>query len=334
MKTTCAISGITFETPYFSGLSVPAKTGYFHPIFAISHTQLYACYTAYCEDKLTIPESYLTLLAFLHSSECVSWNAPACLAPSSSSTASFVAINLHRLVSVLQKTDTIKHPSFKQPSFSVTYDNNNLRSLAGWLEAWEDNIDRFYSRTASIREQETLQAIENKLTLAITSGTEPAKYATILANWASMAAEFPPTKDELYKTIIRSSFNSAKMFSTSKEDIEELATYCQCNIEAGSVHFHELSKALERAKKANLDYLGLGGGFTLLDSDTNLQPEKNLSLTASLTAISDLALTLDKLPIESEYDSKVDYIRAKLAYRASTKGRDKLTVQDNKGKTL
>jgi len=337
LNLTCAISGLNISMVGFgnSSVAIPHTAGYYHPIFAASYKTIYSLYGQHCKGELSPQDSYLLFLAILHSSDKIDWKHPATCKPTDAKTYKLIENNISQLVSVLEKTANITHPSFRQPRFSVNFDNSKLEQIPNWIEAWNRNIADFYLGAATLREIEELQALENKLTFHILSGAAPSQYSTVIANWAEKAAEFPLDKAEQWKQIIRTCFNPYKMFTTKLANIKEVRDYCYANIEAGSIHFHELCEALDTGITNHIDYLGLASpvsGFTLL-------PNTDGSVNSSITydkQPSALAGTLAKIkantplsePIESQYPSKVEYIKAKLAYRLSKSTQD-ISVIDN-----
>jgi hypothetical protein len=322
----CAISGVSFQVSGLDFLSIPATQGYYHPVFATTQDQLYKAYSMHCKGQLKPSDSYLVFLAFLQSSGQIGWSHPATLDPTSSGTAKLIENNITQLVNVIEKTALIKHPSFVQPSFSVHYDNSDLEQIPNWIAAWYDNIDDFYSDKASAKELEELQVLENKLTSCILSGNKPEKYASVIADWACRAGEFPEDKAASWKTIIRTCFNSYKMFTTPLSLIKEVETYCHCNIEAGSIHFHELCEVLEKGRTNHIDYLGGTvevSDFTLLPSldsidNTGTDNSNDLASTNVNDMLDSIVARAPKTePIESQYSSKIEFIKAKLAYRVA-----------------
>ena len=64
---TCAISGLRFRIAGLEGTEIPASTGYYHPVFTLSHKKLYNLYYQHTRNKLTPVDSYLLFCAFLQS---------------------------------------------------------------------------------------------------------------------------------------------------------------------------------------------------------------------------------------------------------------------------
>lgn len=329
MRVTCAISGLRFSISYLEGVTIQHTEGYFHPVFAIPYKSLHRLYSQHCRGQLTPTDSYLLFLSFLHSTGQVNWKYPANLKPNESSTKAMIENNLSQLIAVTEKSNLIRHPSFKQPSFSVSYDNSALHQIPNWIEAWDSNIERFKLGIASVREQQELQEVENKLSYLILSGEKPERMSAVIANWASLAAEFPPDKNELYQKTIRSCFSMSKMFSTPLPLLKEIKDFCECNIEVGSIHFHSLSNVLREGIARHHDYLGgssLATGYTMLPTLREVEPnnmeakvskEKTIENEKYLLSLAEAADTSLPAPIQADYSSTIEYIKAKLAYRVA-----------------
>lgn len=352
----CAISGVLFEVSHFNTLRLPANIGYPHPIFAANRTYLQSLYVQHTKGLLDSTDSYLLFMAYLHSSGKVDWRHPATAIPTSAATKQLVENNLAQLLSMLQRTEAIRHPRFKQPSFVVNYENSNLAQVPNWIKAWGDNIDSFYTYTSDQHERDALVKVENKLTSLILSGEPASKYAATIASWASKAGDFPPAKDAGFQEIIRSCFNANKMFATPLADIKEVKAYCEENIEVGSMHFHALNEALNEGIHKHIDYLGgssLALGYSILPSlgddsydysgtGSDLKPTRLGNTDGSLVSLVDsyaasesrtklqeqqraahaklhsmIASAPLSLPNQSDYPTLGEFLKAKLAYRVA-----------------
>lgn len=330
-KVTCAISGIRFACSYMEDLDLPHTAGMIHPIFAASYKQLHRLYSKHCRGELAPKDSYLLFIAFLNTSEQVIWKHPVTLDPNDRQTKVLIENNLAQLVSVLEKTSVIQIPTFSQPSFSVNYENSDLRTVSNWIKAWRDNINNFYNGRATDRERDLLINAENRLTRMINSGIDKKAYSKIIANWAERAAEFPANKAELYKTTICNCFSEAKMFNTSLHLLKEIKEHCHTHLELGSIHSYTLFSVLDEGIAKHTDYLGgssLALGYELLDLNKAspeylndlkaIKDNKEIGSTKTQLAIADIVTSApDKLPVESDYSSKLAYIKAKLAYRTA-----------------
>ena len=323
-RITCAISGIRFECSYLESINLNHTAGYFHPIFAVNYTSLHHLYSKHCRGQLTSNDSYLLFMAFLHSSGKIEWRYPCSLNPNNIQTKKIVENNLAQLIAVLEKSAVIHHPSFKQPSFKVTHENCSLAQIPSWIRAWQDNIKEFQLGRVSIQEQQDLIKVENKLSYLILSGEKPEKFSAVISNWASQAAAFPEDKDKLYQRTIRSCFNATKMFKTPLSLLKEIKDFCECNIEAGSIHFHTLHNVLKEGISNHIDYLGgvsLKSNYTLLPPLVGgIRRERELKNIAELDVIA--AAASKDYPREDEYPNKLEFIKAKLAYRVKANSKN------------
>lgn len=313
-RITCAISGIRFQCSFLESVNIQHTEGYFHPVFALPQKKLFQLYSAHTKGELTSTDSYLLFLAFLHSTGKVKWEHPAICNPTEQRTKQLVQNNLAQLIRVIEKTAVIKHPSFIQPSFKLTLDTAHLDQIPNWIKAWNANIESFNSSRADAKARASLVEVENKLSYLILSGEKPSNFTHVIANWASEAAGFPPHKEELWKQTIRSCFNMTKMFNTDLSLLKEIKEYCECNIEAGSIHFHTLYTVLREGISRHHDYLGgsfLARGYELLPSLTDRK--KDDEAQAELLVIASNAPTTQ--PVESDYPTTLDFIKAKVAFR-------------------
>ena len=309
-KVTCAISGISFNCDHLPITLYPVD-GYFHPIFAVPYKTLYSLYAKHCSNHLTSTDSYLLFLAFLHSTDQIEWAVPASLQPTTPTCTHLVETNLRPLIEVIELTNVIGLPSFKQPSYKVTIDNSDLSNIPAFISAWNRNISIFKAGAIDERIRDSLRKVENKLTYAIKSGNSLDSYSHIVASWADKVAGFPIATRERWCKIIRSCFNEAKMFSTPLAELKEVRDYCTENIEAGSIHFHALMKVLRTGISKHTDYLGMNPialGYTLLPTDSTQNDAKLATILASAPTAT---------PQQKDYGSQLAYIRAKLAYRSA-----------------
>jgi hypothetical protein len=319
MDVTCAISGLRLHIPGIEGVSLPASTGYYHPIFTLPAVTLYKLYYQHTRNKLAPADSYLLFCAFLHATGQVDWQAPASCNPSDPRTTRLVQNNLAQLIAVSEKTAVIKHPSFRQPSFIVRYDNTDLEPVHNWIEAWQDNLLSFNVSRATYSQQRDLALVEGALNRKLAEGVPLEELPVVVSSWASQAAEFPPALDEQYQRVIRSCFNSSKMFNTPLTLIREVQEYCFANIEAGSVHFHTLCEILKEGASRHVDYLGgssLALGYTLLDTAAGTDKEGDMKTTAELATIASRATA--EAPVRIDYPDNLSFLKARLAYKVAT----------------
>ena len=309
-KVQCGISGLEFTCSYAGALFLEASAGYFHPIFAASQEQLYSFYKAHTKGQLSPTDSYLLFLAFAHSSGQIEWAHHATLSPASPKAVRIVENNMRQLVSALEKSAVITHKDFAQPSYRVTAANSELRSIGAWIAEWEENISCFTSGRIDDRTLEQLKEVENRLSTLILSGEKPANYAEVIASWACKAADFPASVAEEWKLIIRSCYSVGRIEKFPIETLKSVREYCECNIEAGSIHFHTLHATLCEGVKNHEDYLGVG--FRILPAcasgnENESESEKELAEIVQAAP--------STYPKAEDYPDSLSFLKAKLAYR-------------------
>ena len=314
----CGTSGVPFKTPYIPMTLHRREMD--HPIFYLPQKRLLGIYSLYIKGQLSDIDSYLLFVALLKSTGDVTFVTPATV---TTSTEQIIANNIRQLVSIIWETNSILHPSFKQPKLYIRGDNSNLSNVKTWIATWRENIEIFKSGIDTRSYAKKLKSVEDRLSKLIFSPTSISDISlcNAVANWADMAAEFPVAKKDEWKLLIRRCYNMKAMFSTPKKDIIALKEYCEENIEAGSIHFYNLMKILRAGIANHNDFLGLGVldiespkckdyGYTLLDTPEN--PE--VGEEAMLAIISDAPT---EEPEQKDYPTKLSYLKAKLAYRAA-----------------
>lgn len=322
---TCAISGLNIEVPYFADINIAKHCGYFHPIFAADSNTIKALVGKYKKGTLTPTENYLLFLAIANNSKLITWHHPLDISrrtPDSDYTQRIIANKLLKLIKYLAQSEKLAatKSDFSQPQLIIRLGSNNLRDIANYITVLKDNINEYLHFKQDMALTEQINKTENALTLAIKSSAHTSDYTDLIANWARVAAGFPADKVIAYKAVIINSFNEAKMFNTPLELIKEVKDYCENNIEAGSIHFHELTKALNAAIINHEDYLGASFNTTYtLESLDGIEdssaPIKNKEMLSLLTSLKAKAPTTE--PIRSNYANLADYIKAKLAYSLS-----------------
>lgn len=317
---TCAISGLKLAVPHCDGLKLSYAAGYYHPIFVANNTQLHSLYNSYVKNELLPTDSYLLFLAFAHSSGLIEWRHPLCVPnPADPLVTKHIANYMARLITVLSKSATIKHPEFNQPACRITKDSNALPNLLSYIKTWESNIDDFLLYRKELAQAERLNHVANKLAAHIKSAAGLPTYTKVIADWAHTAAIFPPDKVDSYKAIITSCCNKQTMFNTPLALIKEVKEYCEEHIEVGSIHYHTLNKALSLAVRNHIDYLGVSYATTSysLSASTASDSGSGYENTAKTRAVLEEAIKGASLtePNAADYPNKLDFIKAKLAFR-------------------
>lgn len=337
----CAISGVLFEVSHMPKLKLASHEGFPHPIFAASHTFLQTMYVDHCAGKLDPVDSYLTFLAILHSSGCVTWECPCTLEPKSKVAQTLIENNISQLLQVIAKTEHIRHPKFKQPRLKISPHNSTLASLPSWIKACEENLTFFYHNLSSAKERNDLVSVQNKLKECIFSYKDTSSYSRIIADWADKATGgFPVEHAEQWKKTIAGCYDSNKMIKTNIVDLHAIKDYCCSNLEIGSIYFSELMACINAGIHRHTDYLGgnlFDIGYSLVDLDSvssssdleSTKEGKSVSLLAPyLAGQSDKVKAAEAnkvvakiiqdspaaIPKREDYNDNLSYIKAKLAF--------------------
>jgi hypothetical protein len=325
MKILCSISGIEFNAEHFPGTFYSRELS--HPIFSLPQKRLLSYTSKWAAGELTRIDSYLLFLALLASSERVQFRVPVFR---NEHTDSIVASEMEYLLKTVIKINSVVHPSLIFPHFALTPDTRYLSNVHHWIEIWDDAYKSFAS--GKVREYDDRKLIqrENALQRMIKNPHKSiASYAAQLAEWASIAGEFPtsttphpetdlPISISDYWKLIISRAARQEFFSYSKiveQDLQELIDHCEDKIPAGSIYSNALFSLLYDARAKAKDFLSLGAvdvskGYKFLEEDTSVEAAnmKNLIDSAPQTE-----------PSPSQYPTKFAYIRAKLQWDMAKK---------------
>ena len=204
-KVICSISGLTLKVTH---IPLTVEAGIMaHPIFYVPQKQLLSLYRRYTKGDLNGIDSYLLYLALAYSTDSLLFACPAKYRERT--TDKLVANTIDRLVTIIWQSDIIQHPSFKQPKYIINERNATsfLTGMPTWIEAWEHNIKLFKAGRIHQRYEKRLKQVEEKLSKVILSGTSGTHLALNVANWASIAGEFPEDKIDKWKETIRKCYN-------------------------------------------------------------------------------------------------------------------------------
>jgi len=291
MQLQCPISGISYKCD-----NVPYTLIHPHPIFTLPYPKLLNLYeNTFHNHSLT--NQYLIFVSILNSIDSLQWRVPCSLNPTSPATEKLIDNNILQLITVVERTNAISVPSFKQPGYAITPDNSDLKDIDAYIAAWQFNIDNFHHAYKQEKLDAKVHQVEDKLQYLINSG-EQLLTAVKIADWAHLTASFPTADADRYKLIIRSCYNATKMFSYKVTEIEEVRDYCYASIMAGSIYMHKLIEILNHGIELNKNYLG----YTILDTND----------PSSLDII--LATAPESPPRPEDYDNKLDLLKARLKY--------------------
>lgn len=314
MKVLCAYSGIEFSVEHFPAYLSNCVT---HPVFDLPQHRLLSYANKWAAGELTQTDSYLLFLSLLNSTDLIFWRSSA---ERTQQTASLIAQNMEKLLSIVGKINIIKHPAFALPHFVISHETRNLKNVQYWIEAWteayEDWSKGYKNRSIEQRLIQREAALEKLI-------KNPQKsvdsYANILADWAAEAGDFPTSAtlvgsksiplSEYWKQIIRKCAKAESVFSIPKQDIEELIEHCELNIPHGSIFAAALMKLLRNGLTSQKDFLGVDLSevtFRILSPETSVEDANKQSIIDSAPK---------QEPKITDYPTRFAYVKAKLAWQ-------------------
>lgn len=215
---------------------------------------------------------------------------------------------IEQLIKVVTSAQRWPHAIY--PTIIIDKATCDLKALKHWLEAIQDVTAEATKNSRDLSRGAKLSRIESSLERIITSQIkgQRTRAARVLAEWASLAGEFPESKtiwpdgvtesslSVYWQTIIQHSFaettNDLLALNIPVADIEELIETCEDSIPHGSTSAHELMKSLRAAKK-------------VIEEMTS-NPIKLLTKEAEVTA---RKATRAK-PTRSQFSSQLAYVKA------------------------
>lgn len=308
-KILCKYSGIEYHTEFLP-ISLHSRE-IAHPIFYLPQKKLLGLFQKYQHNELNQVESYLTFLAYLHSTGLVNWQVPVKVTPK---TKSIVANNFHSLVSIAEKINRI-YGDFAR--IAITPDTCTLDNIKYWIANWEITYEEFISKNEHYRKSTEIHKLEEKLEyLCKDANRNEVLFASRLAEWAEKAGDFPRfaikylgeqvSLASYWKLIIRKCVNQESIISIPEKDLQELIDHCEENIEAGSIYAFHLFKILKEGKEKQSSFLGLGSfEFSFVPQDTSVEEANRLAIINNAPK---------EAPKEIDYPSKFQYLKAKLAW--------------------
>jgi len=323
MKVLCALSGVTFNVDHVPGYLNSREAH--HPIFDIPQKHLLSYARKWASHELTEKDSWLVYLALFNSTDQMIWRVPAKETPQ---TKSIVANNMEPLLRAIAKINTISHPSFVIPKLVITPDTQDFVNSHYWIESWHKSYSDFCEGYKDEMQRERVVKRERTLERLIKDHEKPiSHYARVLAEWAADAGNFPTFLvnlgnrvikcNEYWKEIIVACSKQDAIWKIPQEDIQELLDHCEEHLYAEGIFSNELLGFLRAGLKLKDDYLGFGdidipspAQYQIISTSTNPEDVNKMAMIQSAP---------DSLPIESNYPSKLAYLRAKVKWDMKAK---------------
>lgn len=331
MKILCSLSSLEFNCDHFPGTFYSKET--FHPIFHLEQKRLLPYLRKWASNELTTTDSYLLFLALLKSSELVHFRVPVFR---NEKTDSIVYNNMEYLAKTVIKLNTVVNPAVLFPSVEITPETRFLNNVHYWIENWADAHAEFLSGKRRDYDDRKLVKREAALSRLIKNPHRAVStYAREIAEWASVAGEFPTFQtrspfsglqmsiNDLWKEIIVRCCKNELLYSIPQRDLQELLEHCEDKIPVGSIHSHTVFTVIRKALEKHKNFLGLGD----MDLRTNYTMLTEATDVGSANMIALINSAPEEEPREEQYPTKFKYLQAKLRWDMA----QKYKKQENSG---
>lgn len=301
MKIICAYSGLHYTIPeHFSDLRLHARE--VHPVFSLSAETLCNLYESWVKRELSNAESYLLALALLHSTGLLEFRCAA-IYDAHSETVQSAVINTHMqaLFNVSQLLIVAPYPQFIAPKLVITENTRSLDCLGQWVKIWRSAYDDFRSGLAESIALDALKRKEAALAALINSPQIPEhKYAHVLADWASLAAAFPPEYAAYWKECIIKCYQAQSALVIPAVHLQDIRDWCEEHLDeysCGSIFSHRLYSLISAVQDCQSD-------FELIIP----AHEQHAAIQSAIQSAPAAE------PIRTDYPSQIEYMRAKSAW--------------------
>lgn len=300
MQIICAYSSIKYSVPeHFSQSLALVQALEVHPIFSLPGESLSNLYSAWLNGELSNEESYLLALALMNHTGLIEFRRPC---TQTTDTQQILATHMQALYSTTSLLASLEHPALAAPKICISEDNNTLANLASWLRLWRECIEDFRTGQIESAAHDALMHKERALAKFINSSQIPEhKYAHVLADWACLAANFPPEYRDYWRECIIRCYDSGSLLSIPSVHLADIREWCETNIDeysSGSIFSYRLY-ALLSTQKNQIDE------FEMLDE--------------APAAIAAIASAPASEPHQADYPNRLAYMRAKGAWLLAAK---------------
>ena len=308
----CSKSGIPFTIQYFPYSFNEGELH--HPVFDLSYEELTQekLLRKWVHRELTEIDTKLYFLALLHSSNLIEWQTYA--RPS----LAVCEMNLEPLLDILGWQYTIQHPRLSMPHMAITADTADLANVRNWIAAWNSARAEFENGYKELTRNQLMMRKEDTLQRLIRDQQkEIHDFAGILADWATLSAEFPtfsttvngvtmPIADYWKQILITCSKSPTHIWRLDLDDMKELLEHLETYLEHGSIYAHATMKLIRDGIATHNNYLG----FTIVNYATDVE-------RANVQILADNAPTDE--PRLADYPNKILYLKDKIRYEQAQK---------------
>lgn len=320
LSLTCSISGISFSVP---GPALRIRSSApIHPIFQLSPRDLFSCAGELHSLKIQGPDLHLLNLALITQTGLVEFHSSL---PFSEEIGrihfQWAERLLHLVIQMQELSQETKDSRFPKIIFNAQ-SGMIPEHLKGLIEVWSQALDAYRlgksleSRADEVSRME--QALER---LVRNKHKSPASYASKLASWAAIAANFPSFQinspdgelislSAYWQKLIILISKTPNLPARYESDVIELEAHLLENLDLGTLYSGTLLSLISRAKARLQSYLEFG------DFDV---PPPSSSYKISEFGKSDKdfaakAMAPSQAPKREDYPDLLSYVKAKARF--------------------
>lgn len=326
MQVYCQYSGITFNVENFANF----RLQYVHPIFSAEPKHLLSRSGDWAAGKYNEKECKLLFLALLHSTELVEFRVAA--VPEHST----VQKNMELLMRFVAWQSGLSNPSVSFPRFAISPETRTLPNVKHWMDTWLEarkDFENGYRSTSIVTKMRMREAALERLIK--NAGKKTDDYPGLLAAWAMDAADVPHALRNFWISLFK--LKGMSLYNARECDLRELVDHMEDKLEHGTIYAKATMNHVRMLLAKNKAGLGFSLGMPSEELE-NLDYEKLIrdpfrivedEIETHNTNIIAKSAPLDE-PVESNYPSRLAFLRAKAAYTLACKAKayaDEFTQQ-------
>ena len=314
MKAICRYAGIEFQTQYFP-FAFKNSTQH-HPVFDIPFADLLQLSQDWNTPRFTLIDRRLLFVALLKSTDLVEFRTYA--RPSDR----IIAANLDSLIEWAGLIHGIRtRDAFNcLPHYVINHQTATLENVDGWFETWSDAMDEYKDQYRTYNAAQLQMRREHAIERLIKDSSRTTEsYASLLAEWAAIAATFPtglvpnPFKSgesialsDYWKDLMRKCGNTSfQLWKLDITDLRDLLEHLELYLPHGSITAHEtlllVRNAIARYDSVLGTNFGIATPYTILNENDGVERANILAGAAKAPTVK---------PRQEDYPSKVAFLRA------------------------
>lgn len=341
MRVKCRYSGVNFTVSSFNHIFLSKSSA--HPIMYCPADILLKETENWANDNLNDEEIKLLFTALLKSTELVEFRT--FLNPDIKT----IKSNMDRLLRTVNWR-VATGDAFPVPKFVIDTYTQDLKSIPAWLDTWNDAKEAWETKGISWSIAQKLALREEALMKMIRSPSRKEdSYARQMAKYILELTQTPLYLHEEWTKIFLLKDNQ-DIWNYDVEDINLLLEWMETNLNPSSLIAHDAFARIRRIKK--IAEMGIVGGLGI-DDIPEIYNEKGLPIFKILKTATDsnyqmpdletpkisfenieehnlqvaIANAPIKLPVASEFSSRVEYLRALSAWRIKEDAQKKVEMK-------